>query len=293
MWRNPKYKRELFYVLQNYDEIIIYDLETSGLSPEKDRIIQFAAIKYKVVNKLFLEPIDQCNIYINPGFFISDKITEITKITNELLFDKPHEDEAFKQIKDFLGKNFCICGYNNTKFDNKMMVELYKRYGEEFSPTISLDLFIMSRDIISKNTVDNYKLSYLVELYGLDKGLQFHNALDDVKATGELLNVFIYEYQENPNLLIKDTVGKPIPKIFSISYWQGPNHNLNRVYVSTSMGKIYYSIKYKYWENKDSNNDTINKINMERLEEQILKITGIDKPENLQQFKKIGYMKLY
>ena len=163
MWRNPKYKKQLFNVLQNFDEIIIYDLETSGLSTKNDRIIQFAAVKY-----------------INPGFFISDKITEITKITNEQLFDKPHEDEAFQQIKEFLGENYCVCGYNNTKFDNLMMTELFNRYGEEFKPAMSLDIFLMSRDIIPKQCVDNYKLSYLVELYGLDEGLQFHNALDDV-----------------------------------------------------------------------------------------------------------------
>ena len=108
-----------------------------------------------------------------------------------------------------------------------------------------------------------------------------------------LLNVFIYEYQTNPNLLIKETSGKPVPRIFSISYWQGPNHNLNRVYVSTNLGKIYYSIRYKFWENKDKDNDTLSKIDMETLENQILKITGIDRVENLHQFKKVGYMKLY
>lgn len=293
MWRNPKYKRQLFNVLQKFDELIIYDLETSGLSTKNDRIIQFAAVKYKIKNKFSIEPIEEFNLYINPGFFISDKITEITKITNEQLFDKPHEDEAFQKIKEFLGENYCICGYNNTKFDNLMMTELFNRYGEDFKPAVSLDIFLMSRDIIPKQCVDNYKLSYLVELYGLDEGLQFHNALDDVKATGELLNVFIYEYQTNPNLLIKETSGKPVPRIFSISYWQGPNHNLNRVYVSTNLGKIYYSIRYKFWENKDKDNDTLSKIDMETLENQILKITGIDRVENLHQFKKVGYMKLY
>lgn len=293
MWRNPKYKKQLFNTLEKYNEIIIYDIESSGLSCINDRIIQLSAIKYKVINKERLEIAEIFNQYIKPDFEISEKIEEITGITNDFLIDKPKEFEVFDNIKKFFGEKYCICGYNNTKFDNEMMKALYERYNEEFKPEISLDVFLMCRDIIHKDETDNFKLSNLVELYGLADGLQFHNALDDVKATGELLNTFIHEYKTNTNLLIKETTGKPIPKIYSISFWKGYNQFLNRVYVSTNMGKIYYNIYYKFWENKDKNVDVINTVDMEKLEEQILKLINIDMVENIHKFKSVGYKKFY
>ena len=293
MWRNPKYKRQLFTALKTYDEIIIYDLESTGLSTINDRIIQFAAVKFKVINNKYLELIEEYNQYINPGFAVSEKIEELTGITNEFLFDKPFEDEVFRKIKDFIGDNVCVCGYNNNKFDDKMMESLYKRYNEEFCPSMSLDTFLMCRDIISKDKVSSFKLCELIKYYNLDKGIEFHNAIDDVKATGLLLNKFIEEYQTNPNLLIKDTMDKPIPRIFSIGYWEGFSHLQARVYVSTNYGKVYFQINYKYWENKDQDIDVINKINMEKLEELVLYHTELDRIEDLHKFKKIGFKKCY
>ena len=293
MWRNPKYKNKLFNALKTFNEIIIYDLESSGLSVVNDRIIQFAAVKFKVINHERLEIIEEFNQYINPGFAVTEKIEELTGITNDFLKDKPMEDEIFENIKNFIGNNSCICGYNNNKFDDEMMKNLYLRHNSYFCPSVSLDTFLMCRDIVHKNDVENFKLCNLISYFNLDEGITFHNAIDDVKATGLLLNKFIQEYKTNNNLLIKDTSNKPIPRVFSIGYWEGYTHTQSRVYVSTNYGKVYYHVNYKYWENKDVDTDVCSKINMEQLEEIVLKHTELDRIEDLHKFKKIGYIKCY
>lgn len=293
MWRNPKYKKMLFNALNTFDELIVYDLETSGLSLDNDRIIQFAAVKYKIINKKKLEVIEEYCEYINPGFYIRKKTEELTGITNEFLADKPMEEEVFDKIKTFIGDSCCICGYNNNKFDDMMMKKLYSRYNDYFFPSMSLDAFLMGRDIVDLKKLKNFKLSDLITYFNLNEGLTFHNAIDDVKATGLLLEKFIDEYINNPNLIIKDTYNKPIPRIFSISYWEGYTYTQSRVYVSTNYGKIYFHLNYKYWENKDKDIDTISKINMEKLEEMILQQTELDRIEDLHKFKKIGYKKCY
>ena len=61
-----------------YERIIVFDLETSGLDFKKDRIIEFGAvILEKNENDKFVE-VSTINKLVNPGFKISEKITELT-----------------------------------------------------------------------------------------------------------------------------------------------------------------------------------------------------------------------
>lgn len=103
--------------------IIIFDTETTGL-PNVDaaplstqpHIIEFAAIK---VDKNFDE-VDRLSFLCNPGIQISDKITEITKLTNEDLKDKPHFDFYIPSLnKFFLGVHTLIA--HNLPFDRNML----------------------------------------------------------------------------------------------------------------------------------------------------------------------------
>ena len=60
-----------------FDDYIVFDIETSGLNPHKDKIIEIAAIKY-INNK----PIDEFSYLIDPDINISEIITKVTGLTD-------------------------------------------------------------------------------------------------------------------------------------------------------------------------------------------------------------------
>jgi len=89
---------------------VFFDLETSGLSCEFDDIIEFGAVK-QVGNK----EIDRIDILINPNHKISAFTTKLTKITNEMLADKPTIKEVLPQIIEFIGDSVLVA--HNASFD--------------------------------------------------------------------------------------------------------------------------------------------------------------------------------
>ena len=106
--------------------LIIFDLDTTGLDLEKDRIIQVAYLKVfpdgREVRRNFL---------VNPGIEIKPEITAITSISNDDVKDKP----SFKMLSQTLLGDFTGCdfaGFNSNHFDIPMLAEEFLRAGVDF-----------------------------------------------------------------------------------------------------------------------------------------------------------------
>lgn len=98
--------------LLNNSSFVIFDLETSGLFPYYDDIIEFGGIKVKN-NKI----VDTINFFIKPKQPISDKISSITKISNEMLVnDGLTIKDALKKIVKWIGDSV-IVAHNGIDFD--------------------------------------------------------------------------------------------------------------------------------------------------------------------------------
>ena len=75
------------------DSYIVIDIETTGLDPSSDSIIEVAGLKVK--NNTI---VDSFSSLINPGFLISDFISNLTGITNDQLSSAP---DLFSVLNDF------------------------------------------------------------------------------------------------------------------------------------------------------------------------------------------------
>ena len=95
-WRNNENIEELLSILDNKKEIIVFDLETTGLSRKTDYVIQFSGIKYTISGGK-LEEKEVVDTYIKPEKSIPAKISEITGITNEMVKNSPTENDALKK----------------------------------------------------------------------------------------------------------------------------------------------------------------------------------------------------
>lgn len=297
-WRDYDAGRKLIAILENNigKEFIIFDTETTGLSPAQHHVIQLSAIKCVIDEEMQFHEIDRFDTYINPGYKLSKEIVKITGITDELLMKYPGEETQWDKIYEFFGDSPLVCGHNVT-FDNGMMTAMYARYRKEWNP-VSMDTLRMAQELHLKNEAGGHKLGQLAEHFGLDYGLTFHNSMDDIVATMRLLRLFVEEYlekrnelEDNPEQHAKQT------KIKSCWTWTSPfipkgstSGPLQRLYVRVAYEDrvIYMNQRRPYdWGEKDAG--TLEVLDMQDIESQVLKLYGCKDLDELSKVRESKY----
>ena len=170
---------------QNQDSIrncfIAFDVETTGLSPTSDRIVEIGAVIFKngAVHKVF-------SSLINPGISISHAASAVNNITNAMLATAPSEKEIYPQLIDFLGDALCgkivMCAHN-AKFDFDFLCNTLSRLG--FNAYIEyVDTLTLSRKCL--HGLDNYRQKTIEDYFGL-VNCSSHRAASDAENCGHIL----------------------------------------------------------------------------------------------------------
>lgn len=291
-----KLQKEVLNALDSHDEIIVFDTETTGLKPDKDRIIEIAAQKFSIDHTTqTLKVADEFQMYINPEMQLSQDIVELTGISNEFLEDKLSETEAFIDIYNFFGDNPQILGGYNTGFDVRFLSDLYKRHGKTLKADCQLDVCRMAKELLTG--VENHKLSTIANLFGME-GDDFHTASADTDYTARLLNIFVAEYRKGAAAAAspaaaapssekpqegKDPAagGKLRPEIKSMTLF-APSQTVRRIYVNTTAQTIYFDLVKRQWFSKDGD---LNDVDMEYLEKEAWKIADAKSQSDFEAFK--------
>ena len=270
-------KRLLLDAVRSTKELIVFDTETSGLDPKNDTMIQFSGIKVRVYEENGVYKYDEISVideYIKPEVPISQKIEEITSITNDFLEDKPSEDVVFPKIREFFGNNPVISGYN-INFDIRMVDALYQRHLASFDYTQGLDVMLYAKDLVSKQDLmeatgtDSFKQEMVATVYGLNEGVAFHLAIEDARVTLKLLFTFINEY------LMEENVDRRKARVKRVLYNKGFQHDRTGVYAMTDICPVFFSFKYKQWyPTKKDNLPLFETIDLDSLENDVLRMTN-------------------
>lgn len=186
---------------QNHKKIKVFDTETTGLSKDHE-IIQFSGI---TIDAETWEELDREDFFINIGYPLPTKITEITGITDEILqAEGISREEAFNRISKFFGDEI-VMGYN-VAFDVNKVSHLYSQVqGMDWIPSGIIDLYKIVKSKCPKNMTENQKLMTMTTYFGLDDGITFHRAIDDVIATARLAH-FLYDTYINETAAVADNV---------------------------------------------------------------------------------------
>ena len=184
-------RKELLDVL-NLSTFTAFDFETTGLDPNNDKIIEIAAIRFR-----HGEIVDRFVSLVNPEIDIPHLITEITGISNAMVFKSPKEAEIVDSFLNFLGDSPLVA--HNIHFDEKFLTNLCLRHKKEENNFRKYDTLQLSRSLLFEQPVFN--LTALSDFYGLSSD-NAHRAENDTENTGLIFLELLDELSGYPLELI-------------------------------------------------------------------------------------------
>lgn len=264
IWRNLEFNKKMLRDAARSRAFIIFDTETTGIKKD-DEIIELAARKCCYHGGEF-KAYDELHIYIRPDKPVPDNVSEINHISNEFLKDKPDPRESFPKVREFFGDQPVVGAYNSP-FDVRMMNGLYAKNGEMFQPALEVDLLRVAKDIFCEQKLKDHKLATVANTYGVDEGIQFHTAADDVKVLVRVLNAMVHDIEENGASGSLKGI-----RVFKLNYYPMFRGNA-RLYASTSIGPIYYDYTADAWLRNDGK-PAPSGYDMAGMEAQVFNMTG-------------------
>lgn len=168
---------------------VCFDIETTGLNPQQDKIIEIGAVK--VIDKKIVEVFRKL---IHPQMKLPAIITNITGITDQMLEGAEREEIVIPQFLEFT-KDFVVLGHN-IMFDYSFIKTAAVRMKMEFNKT-GIDTLELSRHL--HKDLESRSLENMCRHYQI-KNNNAHRAYDDAKATAllyvQLCNHFFAEHKE-------------------------------------------------------------------------------------------------
>ena len=155
------------------DEIVVFDIETTGLSSLTDAITEIGAVIMKDGKE-----ISRFQTFADPGTHIPANITQLTGITDSDVMGAPSQEAAVRAFLDFAGSRTIAA--HNASFDIGFIYEICCRYGIAYTPGY-IDTLAMARALLPE--LKSHRLNIVTAHLGLPE-FNHHRASDDAAATG-------------------------------------------------------------------------------------------------------------
>ncbi|MHB9024769.1 MAG: 3'-5' exonuclease [Armatimonadota bacterium] len=166
-----RYNTVGMYDLTPHTRIVALDLETTGLSPQRHRIVEFGAVCWQDG-----EEIGHFQTLVHPGCPIPRSATRVHGITDAMVQDQPPIDEVLPAFCDFCRADLIVA--HNASFDLGFLKMECARLGLPPLTGPTADTCALARRRLPQ--VPNYRLETLKAVLGIGNG-QAHRALDDAR----------------------------------------------------------------------------------------------------------------
>ena len=167
---------------QNLDDTyVVFDIETTGLSKEKEMITEIGAVKV-ADGKI----IDRFSTFVNPQRPISAEITKLTGITDDMVKDAPTIENVLPEFLKFCEDTVLVA--HNASFDTGFIRIAAERAGlGELHHTV-VDTLELARALLPE--LNKHKLDIVCEYLGVTLN-GHHRAVNDAEATAEVFIKFL------------------------------------------------------------------------------------------------------
>ncbi|MBQ9991056.1 MAG: 3'-5' exonuclease [Lachnospiraceae bacterium] len=163
-------------------DYVCIDLETTGLSPKSDRIIEIGAARVREGRI-----VDTFQQLINPRMDLNERVVLLTRIRPEELQDKPELSEVLSGLEEFLGEDILVG--HRISFDYSFLKRAFVNQKKTFEKR-GIDTLRIARACVTD--CESKKLESLCKYFGITH--QAHRALGDVLATVELYERLVEKY---------------------------------------------------------------------------------------------------
>ncbi len=167
------------------DTYVVFDLETTGFSPEKNKIIEIGAVK--VIGGKITERFSE---FVNPEVPIPYEIEELTSIRDDMVVDAPKIEEILPRFMKFCEGAVMVA--HNADFDMSFIKKNCERQGLPCEYTI-IDTVALARYLLPQ--LNRFKLDTIAKALNIVLA-NHHRAVDDAGCTAEIFVKFITMLKE-------------------------------------------------------------------------------------------------
>ncbi len=221
------------------DEIIVFDIETTGLDNKAERITEIGAVKLRN-----MEVVEEFQTFVTPEKPIPSKITELTGITDDMVKDAPCEKEALESFISFAGKGVLVA--HNADFDTGFIRVACERQGIDYEMRF-VDTLILARAALPH--LKKHKLDVVAKEYKLGN-FNHHRAIDDAKMLAMIFQRMIsdagkgrkLDYLGDLNSILGEIDVKKLPTYHMIILVKN-KEGLKNLYKLVSLSNLNYFYK--------------------------------------------------
>ncbi|MFI3313085.1 MAG: PolC-type DNA polymerase III [Eubacteriales bacterium] len=221
------------------DEFVVFDLETTGLSNRTEKITEIGAAVYRNG-----EMVEEFQTLVNPGKMLSQKIIDLTGITDFMLKDAPTIDQVLPGFLEFVGNRPLVA--HNAEFDIGFISAACRELDIPFEPTY-VDTLVLAQNLLP--SLKKYKLNLVAEALDLP-AFNHHRAVDDAKTLGYMMEKFIPMLKERGvtstadinRSMVESKTGRPLNSLRSrhMIIYAKNQVGLRNLYRLVSYGHLKY-----------------------------------------------------
>ncbi len=195
---------------------VVFDLETTGGNHKSDKIIEIGLVKIEN-----LKITQEKNYLINPEIKIPEFIQKLTNIKQDDVKDSPLIESVIDDVLTFMGDSILVA--HNTSFDVPFFNSVLRRLERPELENKSICTNLMTKYLIPN--LLNSNLNYMSKIFNI-KHSKAHRALDDAKATAELLLNYL-----------KIFIDKDVQKINHL-YYPRNRYELDRIHFKSDQCQV-------------------------------------------------------
>lgn len=179
------------------EDYVVFDLETTGVSPYNDEVIEISAVKARKG-----KVVEEFSQLVNPKRTIPFAASRVNNITDDMVSDAPFFDEVLRNFLKFVGEDVLV-GHNIQSFDMKFIYRDCERYFHQLITNDYVDTLILAKRCFPEWR--HRRLGDLADYYGIStQGA--HRALADCRMNQRVFELLGKEMNTEKKKILDSNV---------------------------------------------------------------------------------------